>query len=457
LLATIIARPDLAACIEHVSFLPTRLEDPSPNGEMWYPPEVQQGDIKSSTCQTVISAAKDIISNSHIPFPEKWIQAIEDGDIYAFVALLISQLHNLRTLRLDYTFVWHSGWPGIMMKHALSPTQTGMSRFSCLRDVEYGVNVPAPVDHEDAYNEISNMEGFPPCNPDQFAGWFHLPYLRALEIWLQNVDDLLYDLALRQSRVHIERLVLVHVSTEEQLAHLLHLIGPVKSLHLGLVYHSFRVPRLEPLSQVDALVQALTPMRDTLKHLSIGLEFHPNIGFREKWNEQASEEGLDSFQGILKDFIMLESVEIPWMMLCGLHPKPTQDMATLLPKSLQRLCLRNDLWMVLDEHSWAIAKLIKALQLSLPSLRTTMPDFKQLVVKFFGQRFRDIRREEFKEFSSSCSDMGMDLEFSVLSDGLQSGLWTGSRPLMEWVNYSKPLEWKRIDEVVRNNRFARRI
>ena len=74
-----------------------------------------------------------------------------------------------------------------MMRHALlSAPEDTLSRFSGLSVVEYGLNVPGPRWFNDAGWDF--IDAFPVCNPDQFAGWFYLPSLKSLEIWLQSFE-----------------------------------------------------------------------------------------------------------------------------------------------------------------------------------------------------------------------------------------------------------------------------
>lgn len=59
----------------------------------------------------VVTRAQAIVDEARFPDAAVWKKALQDGDTYAFVAILLSQLHNLCTLRLDFTFVWKSGFP----------------------------------------------------------------------------------------------------------------------------------------------------------------------------------------------------------------------------------------------------------------------------------------------------------------------------------------------------------
>ena len=63
---------------------------------------------EASKFNHVIESEQGVIKKAEIPEEAvpKWNSAIEDGDAHALVAIFLSQLHNLVSVRLDYTFVW---------------------------------------------------------------------------------------------------------------------------------------------------------------------------------------------------------------------------------------------------------------------------------------------------------------------------------------------------------------
>lgn len=87
--------------------------------------------------------------------------AIKNGNAYALVTILLSQLHKLESLRLDYSFVWQSGFPGLVLKHALFSAPNGTkSKSSHLVIVDYGSNVPLSEADDDLYYP----KGYPPVS-----------------------------------------------------------------------------------------------------------------------------------------------------------------------------------------------------------------------------------------------------------------------------------------------------
>ncbi|BCR83465.1 uncharacterized protein ACHE_10867A [Aspergillus chevalieri] len=67
---------------------------------------------KKADYTDVAQRAEAIVDRAEFPDASKLNQTLTDGDDYAFVTILLSQLHNLQSLRLDYGFVWRPGIQG---------------------------------------------------------------------------------------------------------------------------------------------------------------------------------------------------------------------------------------------------------------------------------------------------------------------------------------------------------
>lgn len=123
-----------------------------------------------------VARAQAISDEARFPDAAMWKKALQNGNAYAFVAILLSQLHNFCALRLDFTFVRKSGFPGLMLKHALITALKGLlSTFESLASVDYGSNFPILPNPE--YVNGGHVDGHPSCEPGQFMAWFYLPSL----------------------------------------------------------------------------------------------------------------------------------------------------------------------------------------------------------------------------------------------------------------------------------------
>ena len=133
----------------------------------------------------VVELALEVVKKAKFPEDEvpKWSTAIKNGDAYALVTILLSQLHKLESFQLDYSFVCQSGFPGLMLKHALFSAPNGtISKFNHLVTVDYGSNVPL----SQADDDLSYPKGYPSCEPKQFMAWLHLPSVQSISIWLRS-------------------------------------------------------------------------------------------------------------------------------------------------------------------------------------------------------------------------------------------------------------------------------
>lgn len=145
LLRTILERPDLASLVEHVSLL-----SDVPPSTPWT--RVEESDMdwdqesESSCYASVMEMSVGIVQRAQVPEQEEWIAALRGENVYAFVAIFISQVSNIKSLRLDYAFVWLQGYSRRMMEHAvLSPNNNGsLPAFNLLELVDYGGNAPIP-------------------------------------------------------------------------------------------------------------------------------------------------------------------------------------------------------------------------------------------------------------------------------------------------------------------------
>lgn len=127
------------------------------------------------------------------------------------------------------------GYPGRMVKHSLLTKSGELNTFDSLQSVDYGGNVPHPEQWEIPMR-APMPDGFPLCyNQDQFIGWFYLPYIQHLAIWLRDVVDLRTNprLNLENRTVDLNSLVLARSTISEDVLSLLTRTPKLRKLHLG--------------------------------------------------------------------------------------------------------------------------------------------------------------------------------------------------------------------------------
>lgn len=425
LLRAVLQCPELAANIQHVSILSSSKYVLT---ESWKydPRDDQDGPLWNQNLERfgdVVEQSQLIVEQAQFPGASKWNQALQKGNSYAYVTILVSQLHNLKSLRLDYSFVWKSGFPGLMMKHALfSIPNTVLSSFDYLTAIDYGSNVPLSEDFDPIFNNFDKLNGYPPCDPNQFMAWFHLPSIQSISIWLRSFQDVITG-ENQGNLSQLHTLVIARATIkEEHVPSLLSRMTSLKSLHLGMAY---RWHSEFALASCSNILEGLESISDTLEKLSLGVEYYPfssgYYGFGTDDDEQARIE----FDGFLKHFPQLRSAEVPITLLVGLDPGESDDIGNRLPDTLEKLCLQWDNSEI--NGFWEFeSQLHDCVRYLLDDLRTHSPRLKQVTIR--QPMLHPIDREAFakerSELKEMCAGAGIDLE--VVFDCLSPGLWTQS-------------------------------
>lgn len=434
LLRTIISRPDLASSVRCVSLLssvcPWSQRESGRYLRGWNldwegPWTAPQHDVnwveEKPLFGDVIQKGIDIIHRARFSDTEEWIQALNDGDAYATVAILLSQLPKLKALRLDYSFVWMGGYPGRLAKHSLLSKTGVLSTFYSLQSVDYGGNVPPPEQWEIPMH-APMPDGFPLCyNQDQFIGWFFLPSIQRLEIWLRDTVDLRTNprLNLENKTVDLNSLVLARSTISEDVLFLLMRTPKLRKLHLGLAYSWFKERIFE---NGEFLIQALEPFHDSMEELSLGLDYYPS-GFGESHHDDWHEELWEPFHGILNRFCNLRTAEIPANVLLGFDARKaalTTNLSDVLPSTLRELIIRDDL-VVLGESDWEDRRIYDHVHEFLPKWRTATPLLRQITLRLWDGHYEQMFLGDEKELQAACEEAGMPLD--ITTDNLSSALW----------------------------------
>ncbi|THC91499.1 hypothetical protein EYZ11_009030 [Aspergillus tanneri] len=373
----------------------------------------------------VVELAQVLVKYAKFPDALKWNEALENGNPYAFVAILLSQLHNLRSLRLDYSFVWKSGFPGLMMKHALFSAPEGLlSRFTSLATVDYGSNVPIAEEFNPLFNSFDTTPGYPLCDPNQFMAWFHLPSIQSLSIWLRSFQEVITERSRPQANLNqLQTLVLARATIrEDEVPDLLSQMSTLKTLHLGLAY---RWHDEELLNNPYYIIEGLEYVSQTVENLSLGLEYYPYSQWEYYFDSQ-DYWSRELFQGFLKEFPRLRSAEVPISLLLGMDdedPVNIEKISSLLPPTLEELCLQWDNVEVIGTWSGEV-KLHDCVRYLLIDLRSHSPNLKRVAIRqSMGSPVGTKGWEkERAELQVECAQVGIELQ--LVFDYLSPGLWT---------------------------------
>ncbi|OGM49486.1 hypothetical protein ABOM_001623 [Aspergillus bombycis] len=413
LLQIIFKDPEYASYVQHVSMMgssyPWKDKDPVD----W---ESERHEFEGLTDQ-----AMDLVRRAGFSNLNHWHIAIYGGNIYALATVFLSQLPNIKSLRLDYSFVWWDGYPGVMLKQALLYPTGVFSTFDRLETVEYGANVPIAEDERPDDDEVP--DGYPPYNPRQFMAWFCLPALRHLNIWLRDIEGL-QEIKPDLDLSNLETLIVARsTATEHHMDYLLSRAPNLKSLHVALAF----AWRGEPiLDDSPIFAQALQAVRRTLEKLSLGVEYYPsNLGDRE-WNE-ADGGAFEPFQQFFTRFTNLQEAEIPSAMLLGWYSDELPDLGPLLPESLSHLCLRDDLRGFYD-FEWTEDRAILLLESYLQDgkWKAHTPSLKRITLRLWDQNYTHLRHDQEDRLREVANKAG--IEFNIVVDDLGTGLWALDPP-----------------------------
>ena len=421
LLRTVLQKPELASLIKNVTL---KSSQQNVDRNSWKDGVKFEVGWKKEAANNmdVVESAQDLVKKAEFPDSSNWIDALQDGNAYAFATILLSQLHNLATLRLDYSFVWKAGFPGLMLKHALFTAPEGLlSKFEFLATVDYGSNVPLAEEYNPIYTR-SDVEGYPPCEPGQFMAWFHLPSIQSLSIWLRTFQDVMSPSYPMGNFNNIHTLVLARATIQEvDVLHLLDQMHALKTLHLGLAYHWFQEQALE---NEFFILGGLESVSQTVEKLSLGLEYYPFGSGIYIFDSIADGLPREEFEGFLKQFPRLWSAEVPVTLLIGLDPYyNTSKISSLLPDTLEELCLQWDNAEMFGTSWDSETDLHDCVRYILTDLRSHSPKLKRITIRerelTHGPNAFAAERAKLQE---DCAKAGINMR--MVFDYLSPGLWT---------------------------------
>ncbi|KAI9035712.1 uncharacterized protein KD926_002963 [Aspergillus affinis] len=408
LLQIIFKDPKSASYVQHVSMMAS--------GYPWEDTDPVDWESDRRDFKDVPDQAIDLVRRAGVPNIDDWHLGIYGGNIYTLATVFLSQLSNIKSLRLDYSFVWWDGFPGIMLKQALLHPNGVFSTFEQLEWVEYGANVPIAETEYPDDDEVP--DGYPAYNSRQFMAWFCLPSLRYLNIWLRDIEGLEEakpDLDLS----NLETLVMARATaTENHMYYLLSRALNLKALHVALAF----AWRGEPiLADGPIFAQALEAISPTLEKLSLGVEYYPGTLGDHEWNE-ADDEAFDPFHQFFTGFTNLQEAEIPLAMLLGWYSDESAELGPLLPESLTHLCLRDDLTGFYD-YDWTEDRAILLLESFLRdrNWKEYTPSLQRITLRLWDQNYTGFRRDQEDRLRGVAENAGIEL--SVVVDDLGTGLW----------------------------------
>lgn len=399
LLRSLVENRQMGAYVKYLNFSTScRLSSKRSPGSLW-----EQGEQPKCTVDE-LRVLKDYVHELELPSKTLWTTALETGNINVFIALVLSQLTNLRTLHLSTECHVDTPFLGLLFRRALisSAPCAGFSTFSHLQRVEF-----PPI-------RWHAMPAYATVSEEQVTSLFYLPAI-------QTIDAVLYPERSNFSwpgdeRPHASTLTTLKLPccAVDQTA-LLHLLSAAPKLRT-LVYDY--VADMHPPSELcdnlhfdlAQLSQALRQVRTTLTHLSLSIKFFIGDGPTET-GPRGIHWGIKNRFGGLHEFGNLKSLSIPFVVLFGLSetPRSVDRLDGLLPRSIQHLCLTDDSvpW---GAYRWPARACLERLGDYLVDRKCTVPELERLDLDLLVSHAHEWDEDEQEELREMCEEAGVQCE-----------------------------------------------
>jgi hypothetical protein len=355
-LRTILHRPDLAA---HVRTLGLHGDDfviYGPFGDNLPKFPIDALDLNQ---------AVEAITTTRVPYARRWVDELRNGNMDAFVALLLSRLHGLRRLVIGPNFAKQTEFLGMLLYSALwLRVDHGFPTFQHLRDVKYDLDV-------DFMRENGGR------NTASVLPFFYLPEVQRLWISLDNPVTFYWPTHTAPNLSTITSLTLETIR-EEHLSQLLSVTPRLKTLCWQFYYcEDHQHASCTSLIDLDKIGTALVHVRNTLKELAISAIHDIGTGY-----EFPNLEIKGSLEALV-DFAQLERLEITLQFLvASFTPATGIDLKDVVPRNIHSLIITDDLQGDCDQNEWKDADLYNIIALWLQDPRVPKPNLRTISLLF---------------------------------------------------------------------------
>ncbi|GAA91774.1 hypothetical protein AKAW_09888 [Aspergillus luchuensis IFO 4308] len=321
-----------------------------------------------------------------------WYKSIAARNVYAMVALLLPFLHNLRSLKLDYTFLVNGGLPGVIIERLTSGhniySAELRNNFDHLKEIDYGTNAL-----QNNLPRLRDNTHVPSCFSSQVIPIFRLQKIKHLKVWLRSHHGLQLERVpgIQMDYTALKTLILDHVSRMDcALFKILHGMKNLRTLHLGLNndegnswYHA-----IPTYKDGECILNGLEALYECLEHLSISFSSTP-LG-----REITSDIDLwgvlfrSLMPGFFQGFTRLKTLELPVQLLNGFQDIEVSCINRGLPVTLERLGLRWDFQYVGREdgsnsHTVRVLQKLLANFLRLSDRHRRVPLLQEVIIRLF--------------------------------------------------------------------------
>ncbi|KAF2092048.1 hypothetical protein K490DRAFT_53203 [Saccharata proteae CBS 121410] len=418
-LCAILRRPELALLVENISFRALNWSKIAHLPNRGYAEPEDRATLPNNDVCLVHTLIEDL----QLPDAGRWKEEFAKGSAVVPIALILSQISNVKSLTIDAEFQWDK-WRhlddykphllGILLRHTVqAPSCVNINRFPHLKEVKLSTNV------EDS---LTCQEW--PVDPEQIWPFFYAPCLETAEvkmdtreIGIEDGDFRTYENPIQwpdhlPKATSLRTLRLLHGRFTER--NLVSLLSPFTNLkNLEYSYECEGDTGREPPNRYgfngELIKQALRPCASSLEHLRITTS---KGGFGE-WSgiEDLSVEWIYRPIGSLKDFPVLKTLDICLVFLLGQLPKKAQDLSDVLPSSLEELRINDDLQrhLTTENYRWQDGATAKLFRRFLAGWRETTPHLRKIDV-FLGHSEETWLEDKRAAFVAMCERAGVECE-----------------------------------------------
>lgn len=406
-LRSILARPALATHVKHAIL----------QGDSFRVPRLNAAHAERvSPTLAILPTDEDvrrlvsIVQGSDLPLVDRdsWASDVERGTMDAVLSVLLSQLPNTQVLRLDRNFTKDATIMSKVLTYAFcNPSCNSPEKLQSLRRVDLNFHF---------WTETWRTRLVPRLASDlAFIGPFlHAPSIEHLSAVIE--EPYTSDWIKKLPEASSLRSLQLSVLREKSLGEILRCCPRLDSLEY--LWYADKKCELPPsfLHCVD-LAQSLDHISLTLRYLKLSVEFQPSDSADEGWQAPF---GIDGTVTTLPKFALLEDLEIPFILLLGLHPSSTK-LSCVLPPNLRRLILSDELAQ-LEEGTWDNTEsLLKVVEDWLESWKNTTP-YLVILDMSLQQAHHYMREEDFPALRQRYDDLGLRYEMDMEVTG---GAWPG--------------------------------
>lgn len=264
-------------------------------------PEFTSSDMDQTT---------SLIHSLHFGTEDKWIQSLESGEPDLFIALIIWQSTNLRTITLDNDYMGGTPFIGDVLEKAAATNS-----FSFLKSIEYSNDLETPMlDSEDRQEQIDFRLIMP---------LFSIPSVTSLSTSLPSRDTLWFNSSIPKSALTSLHLDYSQLS-EENLGRLLLATPCLKWLEYNAWINVDHVPTSpkQPWEYFDCAEfgRSLVHVRENLEDLDVSIHFftkHIELFIDDDSKFRGIAGRLDTLRGFRK----LQRLSMPTTLLSGWTPE----------------------------------------------------------------------------------------------------------------------------------------